>query len=63
MNGDIRLQGGTNPREGRVEICNNNQWGTVCNDLWGNADTSVVCKQLGFFPAGLFHMHANSIFQ
>jgi len=51
-NGDIRLQGGTNPREGRVEICNNNQWGTVCSDFWGFADAIVVCRQLGFFPAG-----------
>lgn len=46
-NGDIRLQDGQNPLEGRVEICNNNQWGTVCEDSWNITDANVVCRQLG----------------
>ena len=61
-NGDIKLQGSTNPHAGRVEICNNNQWGTVCQDWWGFAESDVVCRQLGF-QAGSFHMHVNSICQ
>ena len=44
--GAIRLQGGTTT-QGRVEICNNNVWGTVCDDLWGAADARVACRQLG----------------
>ena len=44
--GDIRLQGG-NTTTGRVEICHNNIWGTVCNELWGSADARVACLQLG----------------
>ncbi|XP_062572436.1 deleted in malignant brain tumors 1 protein-like [Saccostrea cucullata] len=42
----IRLAGGPTNREGRVEIQYNNQWGTVCDDLWSNADAAVACRML-----------------
>ena len=58
-NGQIRLQGGL-PNNynylGRVEICRNNIWGTICNNGWGVAEAQVVCSELGFsISAGKMH--------
>ena len=51
-NGEVRLEGGNNTRQGRVEICYLGEWGTVCAEEWDHVDASVVCRQLGFESVG-----------
>ena len=52
--GDLRLVGGLALSEGRVEICIENAYGTICDDRWDEEDATVVCTQLQFSPNGMF---------
>ena len=47
----IRLADGPTPKEGRVELWRNGEWGTVCDDGWSLNDAHVVCRILGYSGA------------
>jgi hypothetical protein len=51
--GDVRLLEGSTRLEGRVEICKNSVWSTVCHVGWTSTDARVVCRQLGYSATGM----------
>ena len=44
----LRLVGGTQPNEGRVQIYHRGEWGAICSKHWNFQDGRVACRQLGF---------------
>lgn len=46
--GELRLVNGAAENLGRLEICYDNIWGSVCDDQFGRNEAIVVCRQLGY---------------
>ena len=59
-NGNVRLISSSGRSEGRVEVCYNKQWGTVCSSGWSSDSTDVACSELGY--TGNSHQRSYSYF-
>ena len=44
----MRLVEGTREWNGRLEVCINRQWGSVCERYFEEIDARVVCRELGY---------------
>ena len=68
-NGDIRLvtgdgDTGEDVMSGRVEVCWDDRWGTVCDQGWSDNDAIVVCREFGFFSSSkLNQANGGQLFQ
>lgn len=38
-----------------VQVCESEDWNTICAEGWDSTDANVVCRQLGFASKGLPH--------
>lgn len=53
VDGDVRLVDSNTSQEGRLQVCFNRVWGTVCDDRFDSDDARVVCSQLSTQFEGL----------
>ena len=49
---EMRLVNGGSSLEGRLEVCLNGVWGTICDQSWDDNDAGVACSQMGYSARG-----------
>ena len=52
--GNLRLMDGSD-LVGRLEICMNNAWGTICDTWFWSSELEVACTQLGGLGTAVMH--------
>ena len=58
IDGEMRLVEGFTHREGRVEVCVDGRWGTVCNNSQEGI-AGAACSQLGFPAEGISQQYTH----
>ena len=56
---DLRVVDGENVRQGRVEICYNQAWGTICDRVYGDVAAGILCQELGFRRKRNYNIYSN----
>ena len=51
--GNARLGGSEAYYEGRVEVCHNSRWRTICDIGWDDIDATIACRSIQFFNGEL----------
>lgn len=52
LTGEVRLAGGSE-EEGRIEMCLDGHFSTICYNHWDGLDAVVTCTQLGLESYGM----------
>lgn len=60
-NDAVKLTGSYHEHVGRVEVCVENVWTTLCDHTWDTLDAKVVCRELGFSPYGIFYYYISTV--
>jgi len=50
---EIDLVEGAPANEGKIKVCLNHFWGTVCDRYLDTTDANTLCHQLGFQQIGM----------
>ena len=44
----MKLVDGQTPSDGRIQVCVDGLWGSVCDSMWDSRDAVVLCRQLQY---------------
>ena len=60
FHGRARVRGSSSEMVGRIEVCIQEKWRTICSNQWKEEDARVLCHQLGFSVYGLLYWRLNA---